>query len=141
MWRSLFKSRLLLASLAALGIAAIVFSFHDPFDFDDRPNIEPVLRLAAACAQADLAAGMEKRILEQVRLAQLLEVSPGQWELAANLFLTHHPGSMQLLRLDTAGQRTQQIVALPQTTRIDEFDPLAGTHIRELFGAVIESGS
>ena len=72
---------------------------------------------------------MERIILAEIRLGELHEMSLVQWELAANLFITHHPGTVQLLRLDT---RDGQITALPQGTRIDQFDALPEAHIRDL---------
>ena len=83
---------------------------------------------------------MEKRILGQVRLAQLREISSDKWELAASLFLSHHPGFVQLLRVDTIEPKPR-VTALPQGTRIDEFDTFAETHIQQLSGEVTSSGS
>ncbi len=44
-------------------------SFHDPFDFDDRPHIERLMKPALANVQGDIAADMDERMWAQVKLA------------------------------------------------------------------------
>jgi len=69
-WRTRFGSRLFAAVLAILIIAAVGVTFRDPFDFDDRPHIERLMKLALSNAQADTTVDMEERMWEQVKLGE-----------------------------------------------------------------------
>src|ERR1700747_2259033 len=114
-WWNLFSSRLLVAGLAVLVITAISVVLHDPFDFDDRPHIERLLKLAVNNVQADIAEEMDARILAQAQLAQLWNlgrISAREWEATANLFLAHHPGYIGLQLLDKT-YRKERTAALP----------------------------
>jgi len=107
-WRILFGSRSLIAALAILVIAAISVAFRDPLDFDDRPQIERMLKLAVDSVQSDIVADMEARLLAQARLAQLWKVSrisPQEWDAAARLFLEHQPGYIGLQLFDNSLRR------------------------------------
>jgi signal transduction histidine kinase len=102
-WRILFGSKMLVAVLAILVVAAVSVAFRDPLDFDDRPHIERILKLAVDSVQSDIVADMDARLLAQVRLAQLWkvnELSPREWDAAARLFLAHQPGYVGLQLLD-----------------------------------------
>lgn len=136
-WRGLVGSPRLVVGLAILlVVAGISCVFHDPFDFDDRPNIERVLKLAAAGAQADLAADMERRIEAQARLAQLHDVSKREWQLAGKLFLDHYPGYIRLEWVDRAEPK-QGITVTSEDVGNGSVDILED--VRE--GSLVQSGS
>ena len=92
--RSLKKRVIRLASviLACLLGAWVLW---DPFDIDERPHVQRITALSVRSVQADLAGDMESRILAQSRLATFSAgteaLSEQQWDLAAKLFLEHHP--------------------------------------------------
>lgn len=99
---------MLTVALAILVIAAISVAFHDPLDFDDRPQIERMLKLAVDSVQSDIVADMEARLLAQTRLAQLWKVnriSPQEWDGAARLFLAHQAGYIGLQLFDRSLRR------------------------------------
>jgi sensor domain CHASE-containing protein len=134
-WRNLFSSRLLLVVLAVLVIAAISLVLYDPFDFDDRPHIERLLKLAVNNVQADVAADMEARILAQAQIAQLWKlggISAREWEATANLFLAHHPGYIRLQLLDKT-YRKEQTAALPTEANLaNAVDILSDRRLRDI---------
>jgi hypothetical protein len=102
-WRTLFGYKLLAAVLAILVIAAVGFTVRDPFDFDDRPHIERLMKLALTNALADTSVDMEERMWAQVKLAEagdLSTMSARDWEAMSNLFLAHNPGYVGLQLLD-----------------------------------------
>jgi signal transduction histidine kinase len=133
-WRSLFGSRLVQAGLAILTIATVSLTFHDPFDLDDRPNIERLMKLAANSVRADIAANMEARISAQLQLARP-ERSSREWELAANLFLTQHPGYVGLELLDET-YRKRRMAVLPQEAGLDQaLELLENVRLREMLTA------
>jgi sensor domain CHASE-containing protein len=133
-WRSLFGSRLVQAGLAILAMAAVSLAFHDPFDLDDRPNIERLMKLAANSVRADVAANMEARISAQVQLARP-EASSREWELAAKLFLTQHPGYVGLELIDET-YRKRRMAVLPQEAGLDQaLEVLENVRLREMLAA------
>lgn len=120
-WRPLFGSRLLIAVLAILVIAAIYVSFHDPFDFDDRPQIERLMRLALSNAKADTTVDMEERMWSQVKLGEagdLSSMSAREWEAMSNSFLAHNRGYIGLQLLDSAYHK-KRTAALPEAAGLD----------------------
>src|SRR5690348_9120792 len=133
-WRSLFGSRLIQVGLAILTIAAVSLAFHAPFHIDDRPNIERLMKLAANSVRADVAANMEARISAQVQLARP-EASSREWELAAKLFLTQHPGYVGLELLDET-YRKRRMAVLPQEAGLDQaLEVLENVRLREMLTA------
>ncbi len=134
-WRVLFGSRLLVAALAILIIAAVGVALRDPLDFDDRPHIDRMLKLAVDSVQSDIVADMEARLLAQVRLAQLWKVnalSPHEWERAAKLFLAHQPGYVGLQLLDKKLQPKGAAVLTEDVGRDAALDLLSSDRLREL---------
>jgi signal transduction histidine kinase len=133
-WRSLFGSRLIQAGLAILAIAAVSLAFHDPFDLDDRPNVERLMKLAANSVRADIATNMEARISAQVQLARP-ERSSREWEFAAKLFLTQHPGYVGLELLDETYHKRRMAV-LPQEAGLDQaLEALENVRLSEMLTA------
>src|SRR5919201_1379865 len=101
--RTLFGSWPLAAAIAILVTAAVIVSFRDPFDFDDRPHIERLMKLALSTAQADTTVDMEERMWAQVKLAEagdLSGMSEREWEDMSKSFLAHNPGYIELQLLD-----------------------------------------
>jgi signal transduction histidine kinase len=101
-----YRKPLLFLGLAVLGLAAALIVAVDPIDLDDRPNIERVMKLAASSARADLVAELETRgrsLRRLARLGMLGSVPDAEWQAAARLYLTHHPGYLSLELLDLAG--------------------------------------
>jgi len=134
-WRILFGSRLLVVAVAILIIAAVGVALRDPLDFDDRPHIERMLKLAVDSVQADVVADMEARMLAQVRLAQLWkvnEMSPHEWETAAKLFLAHQPGYVGLQLLDSTLQRKRTPVLIEDASVDGDLDIPANDRLRGL---------
>jgi len=108
----------------------VSLAFHDPFDLDDRPNIERLMKLAANSVRADVAANMEARISAQVQLARP-ERSSREWELAAKMFLTQHPGYVGLELLDET-YRKRRMAVLPQEAGLDQaLEVLENVRLRE----------
>jgi signal transduction histidine kinase len=120
-WRRLFASPLIKAGVAVLVIAAVGVAIRDPLDFDDRPHIERMLKLAVDSVQSDIVADMDARLLAQVRLAQLWkvnEMSPREWDAAARLFLAHQLGYEGLQLLDRTLHR-QRAAVLTENADLD----------------------
>ncbi len=120
-WRTLFGYRLLAAVLAILVIAAVGVTFRDPFDFDDRPHIERLMKLALTTAQADTAVDMEERMWAQVKLAEagdLSSMSAHDWEATSKSFLAHNPGYVGLQLLDRTYHKKRMAV-LPEAAGLD----------------------
>jgi len=114
-WRTLFGYRLLAAMLAILVIVAVGVTVRDPFDFDDRPHIERLMKLALTNAQADTAVDMEERMWAQVKLAEagdLSSVSARDWETMSKSFLAHNPGYVGLQLLDRTYHETRASMPL-----------------------------
>jgi signal transduction histidine kinase len=141
-WQSLSGTRLLIAGIAVLVVAAAYVSIRDPFDFDDRPHIQRLVKLAANSVQADLAEDMQARIFAQVRLARLgklREIPAREWEVTANSFLTHHPGYLGLQLLDKT-YRTERSAALPDEGNLaSAANVLADIRMREMLQSRISS--
>lgn len=134
-WRILFGSRLLVVALAILIIAAVGVALRDPLDFDDRPHIDRMLKLAVDSVQSDIVADMDARLLAQVRLAQLWkvnELSPHEWETASKLFLAHQPGYVGLQLLDKKLQLEGAPVLTEDAGRDAALDLLSSNRLREL---------
>jgi signal transduction histidine kinase len=119
----------MLAGVVILLIIAIATILHDPFDFDDRPHIVRLLKLALSSVQSDTAVDMAERMWAQVKLAEADDLStmPAQeWEQTSKFFLTHNVGCMALQVLDRAHNR-RRIVEVPEavglTSSIDFNDP------------------
>jgi signal transduction histidine kinase len=139
-WRMLFGSRIVTVVLATLVIAAISVAFHDPLDFDDRPQIERMLKLAVDSVQSDIVADMEARLLAQTRLAQLWKVnriSPQEWDGAARLFLAHQPGYMGVQLFDRSLRRQGTAVWGEHANGYEAVDFPAGDQL----GQVLRSGT
>ena len=120
-WRTLFGYRLLAAVLAILVIAALSVTFRDPFDFDDRPHIERLMKLALSTAQADTTVDFEERMWAQVKLAEagdLSSMSAHDWEVMSKSFLAHNPGYVGLQLLDRT-YRVKRTVALSEAASFD----------------------
>jgi len=111
----------LAAVLAILVIAAVGVTFRDPFDFDDRPHIERLMKLALTTAQADTAVDMEERMWAQVKLAEagdLSSMSAHDWEATSKSFLAHNPGYVGLQLLDRTYHKKRMAV-LPEAAGLD----------------------
>ena len=114
-WKSRWN-RFLLAGVVVLLVIAIISILHDPFDFDDRPHIQSLLKLALSNVQSHVAVEMQEGMLEQVRFAaekNLPDTSEHEWKQTSNFFLAHSPGYVGLLAID-ARYRTRRIVELPE---------------------------
>jgi signal transduction histidine kinase len=141
-WRILFGSRLLVVALAILIIAAVGVTLRDPLDFDDRPHIDRVLKLAVDSVQSDIVADMEARLLAQVRLAQLWklnELSPREWKKAAKLFLAHQRGYVGLQLLDKKLQLEGTAVLTEDAGRDAALDLLSSDRLRDLPQIAVKS--
>jgi signal transduction histidine kinase len=118
-WLSSLSSswgRLFLAGVVILLVIAIVVVLHDPFDFDDRPHIERLLKLALSNVQSDTAVDMEERTWAQVKLGEAGDFSNSserEWGKTASLFLAHNPGYLGLLALDKE-YRKRRTLELPE---------------------------
>lgn len=105
MLRTLFTpswGRLLRIAVPVLIVIAVMFGFRDPFDFDDRPHVERLLKLAINGVQSDIAVDVEECLRAQVKLGEVgnLEgMSELEWQATAKLYLSQNPGyeSLQLL--------------------------------------------
>jgi signal transduction histidine kinase len=141
-WLSSSLGRLLLAGIAGLLVIAILAVLHDPFDFDDRPHIERILKLALSNVQSDTAVDMDEHTSEQVKLGEacdLESVSEHEWGQMANVFLTHKPGYIGLLVLDKARNK-RRILELPEAANLAAtLDFLNDNDLRQMLGAVSTS--
>ena len=120
-WRTLFEYRVLAAVLAILVIVAVGGMFRDPFDFDDRPHIERLMKLALTTAQADLAVDIEERMWAQVKLAEAGDVSSmsaHDWEAMSKSFLAHNPGYVGLQLLDRT-YHNKRMAVLPEAAGLN----------------------
>jgi hypothetical protein len=90
-------------ALVVVVLIGILFAFHDPFDFDDRPHLERLLRLALIGVQSDIAVDMNQRIRAQVELGKtgnLGSMSENEWEAAARTYLSDNNGCLGIEMLD-----------------------------------------
>jgi signal transduction histidine kinase len=138
-WLSSSWGRLLLAGVVGLLVIAILAVLHDPFDFDDRPHIERMLKLALSNVQSDTAVDMDEHTREQVKLGEagdLEGVSEHEWGQMANVFLTHKPGYIGLLVLDKAHNK-RRILELPEAANLAAtLDFLNDNDLRQMLGAI-----
>ena len=94
-WLKSSWARVLVAGIVMLLVAAGIAILHDPFDFDDRPQIEQLLKLALSNVQSDTAVDMEERLWAQVKMAEqggLSAATDREWAQQSNLFLNHNVG-------------------------------------------------
>jgi signal transduction histidine kinase len=111
-WLGSSWGRLFLAGVLILLVTAILAVLHDPFDFDDRPHIERLLKLALANVQSDIAVDMEERTRTQLKVAEASDFSNAterDWEQTANMFLAHNPGYIGLLALDNGYHKSRAL--------------------------------
>src|SRR6267143_3688278 len=140
-WRPLFESRLLIATLAILVIAAVGVAFRDPFDFDDRPHIERLMKLALASVQGDTAVDMEERMWEQVKLGEagnLSGMSAPEWETTSHLFLAHNSGYIGLQLLDRT-YKQKRTAAPPEAVGLPATDFLADARLQYMLQSAATS--
>jgi signal transduction histidine kinase len=131
------------AGIAVLVIAAVSVLFHDPFEFDDRPHIERLMRLVLSNVQGDTAVDMEERMSEQVKFGEsgdLLRVSAREWNSMSGLFLAHNGGYLGL-QLFNKNCRKVRTAALPQYAGLAETDFLADSRLENLLHSAASSNS
>jgi signal transduction histidine kinase len=136
-WHAPFGPWLWVVTIVSLAIVAvgIGIAFHDPFDFDDRPHIERLMKLALANVQGDIAADMDERVWAQVKLADagnLSTMSNRDWGLTSRWFLTHNIGYLGLQLLDQTYHK-RRTAALPEAEGLDAtIDFLADSRLQHM---------
>lgn len=134
-WLNSSWTRVLVAGILTLLIIAVIAILHDPFDFDDRPQIEQLLRLALSNVQSDTAVDMEERLWAQVKMAEQGDLSAAadrEWAQQANLFLGRNVGYVGLVLLDN-GYHQRRVLELPETRGFAAtLDFAHDSHLRDL---------
>ena len=102
-WWNSYWGRSLLIGVPLLLLMAVISILHDPFDFDDRPHIQRLMKLALTDAEADATVDMEERMWAQVKFAGSLSpysMSEHDWDVLSRSFLAHNPGYLGIFWLD-----------------------------------------
>jgi signal transduction histidine kinase len=143
-WLSSSWGRIFLAGVVALLIIAILAVLRDPFDFDDRPHIERLMKLALANVQGDTAVDMEERMWAQVKVAEtgnLSRMSAPEWEVTSKWFLAHNTGYIGLYLLDETYHQ-KRTATLPEAAGLDTVaDVLSEARLQELLQTAVTSTS